>query len=126
MKALVGVGNPVLWTAFLAAMFSAVHRFIQSRSPRKESFFPVFLIIYVPLYFLMWRRQGYLYYMLPAVFPMAFMVWQMMRFVRSKVVKAGFFSLVFLATVLLSPMLTYEPVPHKWYQWVARIMELEG
>jgi dolichyl-phosphate-mannose--protein O-mannosyl transferase len=74
IRGIVAQGNSVTWLALLPATHLLVVRLKERRRPQ-ELFALVWLVLsYAPLFAMCWRREGFLYYMLPATAPITLCV----------------------------------------------------
>ncbi len=74
IQGICAVGNPAVWLTFLPATALLVHRALVSRDRREWMPIAWFWLSYLPLFWILWQRQGFIYHMLPATAPMALTV----------------------------------------------------
>jgi dolichyl-phosphate-mannose-protein mannosyltransferase len=127
-RGILGFGNPVLWLAFIPLSY---HTFTLIRGkvalrdlPLSKEFFSLlwFVVVYAPLYLLMWKRQGYIYYMLPAVAPMTIVVCQSLMTIKNRKVLYAFFGLNLTALIFFLPTIMFLPMTNAWYSRILYII----
>ena len=127
-RGILGFGNPVLWLAFIPLsyqVFSLLREKIALKDlPLNREFFPLlwFILVYAPLYILMWKRQGYIYYMLPAVAPMTLVVCQSLITIKNRKILYAFFGLNLAGLAFFLPTILFLPMPNAWYLQIVNII----
>jgi dolichyl-phosphate-mannose-protein mannosyltransferase len=125
---ILGFGNPALWLAFIPLSYHTFSLVREKCSLRdlglSKEFFPLlwYVLIYAPLFMLMWKRQGYIYYMLPAVAPMALVVCQSLASFKNKKFVYGFFAMNFVSLGFFLPTLLSLPMNTGWYLQILKII----
>lgn len=127
---IVALGNPVVWLAFLPASYLVFAALRERWSRRawdpvaKEEFkrdlIPAvwFLATYLPLHLVLWRREGFLYYMLPTVAPMCLVITRALFQTRPserRTVIGVYLALVAAALLALTPVLVGATVPERYF-----------
>ena len=127
-RGILGFGNPVLWLAFVPLSYhtyTLVREKVTLRSmPLSREFFPLlwFVLVYAPLYILMWKRQGYIYYMLPAVAPMTVIICQSLISIKNRKVLYAYFALNLASLAFFLPTILFLPMTTSWYTLVLKII----
>jgi len=110
------LGHPVIWLAGLLGSFVL---FAEYRAKHRKTDLILmiwFLMSYVPLIFVLWRRQGFLYHMLPAVPVICLIVARSLTILTKKrAVIYSFCAAVVLGAVIGFPIMTGAPMPEKLY-----------
>ena len=127
-RGILGFGNPVLWLAFIPLSYNVFtlvkEKYAAKAVPLSKEFFPLlwFILIYAPLFFLMWKRQGYIYYMLPAVAPMTVVICQSLLNMKNRKIVYGFLGLNLAALGFFLPTVMYLPMSVDWYVMILNLI----
>lgn len=118
---IIGMSNPGLWFFAIPAM-ATLWAGARSGSDLKSRFLIIWLLSgYIPLVFMLWSRQGYLYHVLLIV-PVVVLIIAKAAVAESKLYAPKILvGLSILALVFFSPVILCLPLPGEWYMWIVKL-----
>jgi dolichyl-phosphate-mannose-protein mannosyltransferase len=119
----IGFGNPAIWLLSIPAFAVVLGRFTQTRENVDGILLTMVLSSYVPLIFMLWNRQGFIYHMGIVEVPLVMMVARAASIYPQKEnFRRELIALTSIALVFFSPVLLYLPMPVEWYNWIAKLV----
>jgi len=116
---IIGMGNPVIWLAFIP--FSYFFARLKDFATNDKMVAIWFAANFFPHFIALWERQGFIYYMLPAVGPMVLILARtVMSFSADRRWSAAYLGAAAIAAAYFYPFLVALPVPPPYYGTVVR------
>jgi dolichyl-phosphate-mannose--protein O-mannosyl transferase len=119
---IIGLGNPVVWLALIPAMI-IVGGHARYRLAKRDLFLVIWVLsTYLPLIYMLWNRQGFLYHMFlvsPAIVLIVSRAAVLEGRWKAPLVVAGAAA---LALVAFAPIVLCLPMPDGWYLWITKMV----
>ena len=81
-----------------------------------------YALLYGPFFIVLWKRQGFLYHMLPATIPMVLIVVRALEILKRPKLTLVLLAAALIMTIFFFPVLTNMAMPNGWYENLAELI----